>query len=92
LRVYGRTAYSRLNVMKLTGTLAIICVVYKIQFLPRREQSVTIIKQLYENYLLMIFMFSLPQKNYNPFLVQYLPVKVKVSHNRPRWPKGFRLG
>ena len=20
------------------------------------------------------------------------PIKVKVSHNRPRWPKGFRVG
>jgi len=20
------------------------------------------------------------------------PVKVKVSHNRPRWPKGFQVG
>jgi hypothetical protein len=77
--------------MTLTGTLAIICVVNKIQFLPRREQSVTVIKQLYKNYLLMIFI-SFTTKNYNPFLVQYLPVKVKVSHNRPRWPKRFRVG
>ena len=22
----------------------------------------------------------------------YKKVKVKVSHNRPRWPKGFRVG
>jgi hypothetical protein len=22
----------------------------------------------------------------------YIKVKVKVSRNRPRWPKGFRIG
>ena len=27
-------------------------------------------------------------KNYNDLS----KVKVKVSHNRPRWPKGFRVG
>jgi hypothetical protein len=29
------------------------------------------------------------EKNCSTF---YIKVKVKVSHNRPRWPKGFRVG
>ena len=31
----------------------------------------------------------------NPYLSFYydhVKVKVKVSHNRPRWPKGFQVG
>ena len=26
-----------------------------------------------------------------PAILKYVKVKVKVYHNRPRWPKGFRL-